>query len=105
MFVPIDDERRALALRYLHWEKLRVEESASDSGASALLAPKREAVLVLSRNAKGGSHVLARLRHRVRPVERLHFGIHEAPADGGIENLGLAAEGGVGLGHHERRSR
>src|SRR3546814_7719551 len=45
--------------------------------------------------------VLAVLRHGVGAVELLHLRIDEAPADGGVVDLGGAGEGGAGLGHHE----
>ena len=49
-------------------------------------------------------HVLAGLGHRVDAVLLLHQRIDEAPADGGVVDLGVARERGFRLGQHERRA-
>ena len=50
-------------------------------------------------------HVLAGLRHGIDAVLLLHQRIDEAPADGGVVDLGIAREGRLGLRHHEGRAR
>ena len=48
-------------------------------------------------------HVLRRLGHGIDAVLLLHQRVDEAPADGGVVDLGLAGKGRVGLAHHEGR--
>ena len=50
-------------------------------------------------------HVLGRLAHRLGRVALGNAGVDEAPADGGVDELRVAArEAALGLQHHERRA-
>ena len=48
---------------------------------------------------------VAGLRHRIDAVLLLHRRVDEAPADRGVVDGVRPREGGLGLGHHERRAR
>src|SRR5690606_40406310 len=64
-----------------------------------------ESVLVGARDGEVLGHILAGLRHGIDAVLLLHQRIDQTPADGGVVNLGVAREGGLGLGQHEGRDR
>ena len=106
MLIACHDERRlALALRNLHRHELAREEAAPGSRRRALLTAQREAVLIRARDVELRGDVLAGLRHGVDAEAFLQARIDETPADGGVEDLGVAAEGTVRLRHHEWRAR
>ncbi len=66
-----------------------------------LLAAQRVRVLRRALDAEFFSDVLGGFGHRVDAVLLRHALVHESPADRGVVDLGVAAVGGLGLGHHE----
>ena len=92
----------ALPLRHFHRDQLCLEKATGIGGGRALLAAKRQLVLILTAHGELGGDVLAGLGHGVHAVLGAQLRIDEAPADGGIEDFGLAAERGIRLGHDER---
>jgi hypothetical protein len=91
----------ALAAGDRHRDDLLGEAAFLLRLAGALLRAEGEGVLVGAGDLEVLRHVLRRLRHGVDAVLGLHLGIDEAPADGGVEDLGLAAEGLRALAHDE----
>jgi hypothetical protein len=73
-------------------------------GDRLVLAAHGECVLVGARHAKLFGDVLAGLRHGIDAILLLHQRVDEAPADGGVVDLGIARKGRVGLGHDEGRA-
>jgi len=65
------------------------------------LARQGHAVLRFALDLVVGGHVLGSLGHGVDTVLRLHELVDEAPADGGVVHRVGAAEGALGLRHHE----
>jgi hypothetical protein len=91
MLVAVDDRRAGLA-GDLDRRDLAVEEAGLDGGGGALLAAQGEGVLVGAADAVVGGDVLGGLGHGVDAVGLLHRRIDEAPADGGVLDLGVARE-------------
>ncbi|EMR00696.1 hypothetical protein ADICEAN_04186 [Cesiribacter andamanensis AMV16] len=58
-------------------------------------------VLILAAYAPALRHILGCFAHAEGVVGFGQFGIGKAPADGGIVDLGRAAPGGFGFGHHK----
>lgn len=73
-------------------------------GVVAGLGQQGEAVLVQTADSVPGRKVFGSFGHAVGAPGLRHPGVDEAPADGGVVNLGRAGEGGFGLGHHEGRA-
>jgi hypothetical protein len=105
MLVAIHLHDLALAACDRHRDDLLSEPAALLRSDRLLLARQCEAILRLTRHAVLGSDVLCRLGHRVDAVLRLHQRVHEAPADRGVEDLGIAAERARRLALHERCTR
>ena len=66
------------------------------------LAGQGHAVLGFALYFVVGRHVFCGLRHGVHAVLAFHQGVDEAPADGGVKNLRVAAKRRLGFGHHKR---
>src|SRR3546814_15811278 len=101
LFRSIDHGHLALAAGNLDGDDLAGQPPALGRRLALLLAAEGEGVLVLAADLELLGDVLAGLRHGVGAVELLHLRIDEAPAAGGVVDLGGAGEGGSGLGHHE----
>ena len=93
MLVLVDDDRIALALRDRDRHDLLGEPSVGLRRRRLLLRAQGEGVLVLARDVEVRGHVLAGLRHGIDAVLLLHQRVDEAPADGGVVDLGIAREG------------
>ena len=90
-------DRPGLAARHLDRHDLLGEDSPTRMRlAGALLRAEREGVLVVARDLVVLGDVLAGLRHRIDAVLLLHQRIDEAPADGGVLDLGRCAENASG---------
>ena len=105
MLVLVDGHRSGLAAGHGDRNDLFGEIARRDRLAGALLRADRERVLVGARDLELLGDVLAGLAHGIDAVLRLHHRIDEAPADGGVVDLGRAREGFRRLAHHERRAR
>ena len=105
MFVLVDRGRAGLAAGNRDRRDLLGKITGSDGLAGALLRADRERVLVRPRDLEFLGDVLAGLGHGVDAVLRLHQRVDEAPADGGVENIGGAGKCLRRLAHHERRPR
>ncbi len=105
MFVLVDGYRSGLAAGHRDRGDFLGEIARRDRLSRALLRADRERVLIGPRHLKLLGDVLAGLRHRIDAVLRLHQRIDEAPADGGVENLGGARKRFRRLAHHEGRPR
>ncbi|CAJ5233299.1 Uncharacterised protein [Burkholderia pseudomallei] len=104
MLVARHDERLALLLRDRHRRDLLRERAVGLRARRLLLAAQRERVLIGAAHAVIGRDIFGRLRHRIDAVPLFHQRIDEAPADGRIEDLGLARERARRLAGHERRA-
>src|ERR1043165_1525762 len=69
-----------------------------------LLRSEGELVRLLARDAEFLRHVVAGLGHRMVAELLDHLRVREARADGGVEQLHVAAEGRVGLGEDVGRA-
>ena len=101
VFVLADD-RVALATLDGDGGDLAGEEAGGLGSAGLVLATEREAVLGVAGDLELLRDVLAGLRHGIGAVHRLHQPVDEAPADGGVVNLGSPGERFGGLALHER---
>src|ERR1700730_1329225 len=101
MLILVDTDRACLAAGHRYRDDFLGEITRRDRLSCALLRADRESVLIGPRYLDLLGDVLAGLRHRVDAILRLHQRIDEAPADGGIENLGGARERLRRLAHHE----
>ena len=104
MLVLVDDDGPSLAARHRHRRDFLGEIAGRDRSACALLRADRHRILVGARHLEFLGDVLAGLRHRIDAVLRLHQRIDEAPANGGVVNLGRARERFRRLAHHEGRA-
>ena len=105
MLVLVDDERIAFFLRDRDRNDLFRQTSIFHRRRRALLTAQRKSVLVHPRDPEIDGNILGRLGHRVDAIFRLHQRIHESPADGRVVDLRRARKRGLGLAHHERRTR
>ena len=74
-------------------------------GRCALLAAQGKGVLIFPRNAEIGRHVLGGFGHGIDAVLLFQDRVYKTPADGGVKNLRLAAERGLGLAHNKGSPR
>ena len=105
MFVAVDDHVIAFPLRDGDGGDFLGKEALFIRLGPALLATRGESVLVFARHVMVGGDVVGCLGHGIHAELRLHFGIHKAPADGGVIDGVVAGKGGFGLGHDERCTR
>ena len=105
MLVPLDGHWLALGHRHDHRHDLLGEAVLLDGRHGAAMALEREGILVLARDTALLGHVLAGLAHRMRVVHLGQARVGEAPAEGGVEQLAVAAVvGALGLGHDVGRA-
>jgi hypothetical protein len=104
MLVTAHGDRR-LALRDDRRHDFITQAAVGDGDTCALLTPESKCILIRARDLPLGGDVLRGLRHRVRPVQLLHPGVHEPPAERGVFERDPACERGIRLVHHERRAR
>ena len=98
--------RAGLAARHGHRLDLLGEDSPPPAPSPARCCERSaNASWSLRRDLVVLGDVLGRLRHRVDAVLLLHQRIDEAPADGGVLDLGAALERLLRLAHDERRAR
>ncbi|MNY30315.1 hypothetical protein D3C86_1644160 [compost metagenome] len=88
VFVVLDHFGRAFALGNFHRNDFPGQASVGLGGSGALLAAQGEGVLVGPGDVELFGDVLCRFRHGVDAVGLFHQRIDEAPADGGVEDLG-----------------
>src|SRR5216683_2684888 len=105
IFVLVHANGSGLAAGHRHRGDLLGEIARRDGLSGALLRADRERVLIGARYLEFLGDVLAGLGHRIDAVLRLHQRIDEAPADGGVVNIGRARKRFRRLAHHERRPR
>jgi len=105
MLVRVEHFRGPVFLQERDGNDFLGEKTIGVRAGPALLGAERKGVLIGAGNAELFGDVFGGFGHRVRAVAGFHFGVDEAPADGGIENFGSAAERSVRLGHDERRAR
>src|SRR6202051_4767474 len=105
MFVLVDVDGSGLAAGYRYRRNLLGEIARRDRLPGTLLRADRKRVLIGARDLEFLGDVLAGLGHGVDAVLRLHQGIDEAPADGGVVDVGRARKRFRRLAHHERRPR
>ncbi len=105
VLVALERGGLALGVGRLDGHDLLGEEARSLRGRRAGLAPGGEGVLVGAGDLVVAGHVLARLRHGLDAVLRLHRRIDEAPAQARVLQLGGAGEGRLGLAHDVGRPR
>ncbi|MNR03480.1 hypothetical protein D3C85_1193730 [compost metagenome] len=88
VFVVLDHLGRAFALGDFHRDDLFGQTPAGLGSGSALLAAQGEGVLVGAGDVELFGDILCRFRHGIDAVGLFHQRIDEAPADGGVEDLG-----------------
>ena len=69
------------------------------------MGPQGEGVLIHTGDLVVLRDVLTGFGHGIDAVLLFHQGVDEAPADGGVVDLGIAGKGCVGFGHHEGGAR
>ena len=104
MLVGVDHDRVALALRDGDGDDLLGQPAVLLRRHGLVLAADSEGILVGAADAELLGDVLAGLGHGIDAVLLLHQRVDETPADGGVVDLRIAREGGLGLGHHEGRA-
>ena len=105
MLIGVDLDGLALAAGNFDRDDFLGEVTGGDRLAGALLRADGKGVLIGARYLEIRRHVLAGLRHGVDAVLLLHQRVDEAPADGGVEDFGMAREGFLRLALHEGRPR
>lgn len=104
VLVPLDRDADAALARHCDRRDLAREEAGVLGRLGPQLRPQRESVLVGPGDAELRGNVLGRLGHGIRAVGGLHGTVDEAPADGGVEQLGPTGKSLGGLALHERRA-
>jgi len=105
MLVCVDHKRVLLAPRNLHRGDFFGEGAVLHRRRRLGLAPRGKEILVFTRDLELLGDVFGGLRHGVDAVLIFNDSVDESPADGGVEDLGVAAECGGRLAHHEGRTR
>jgi hypothetical protein len=82
-------------------DDLVVEPAIVLGGGGLLVAGEGPGVLIGAADVVAAGDVLGGDAERVDAVQALHRGVDHAPAEGGVEELGVAGEGLAGLGHDE----
>jgi hypothetical protein len=102
----MDGHRIALGLGDVDGHDLVVEAAGVGRGDRTPVRFERERVLVFAGDAEALGDVLGRLAHRLGRVALREARVDEAPADRGVNELGVAArEAALRLQHHERGAR
>ena len=102
MLVLFDHRHGALAAGDLDGNDLLGQTPRRDGARRAGLAAQRERILIGAGDLVFGGKIFRRLAHGVDAVHRLQLRIDEAPAQGRIEDFGIAREGFARLAHDER---
>ena len=105
MFINIDADRLALALRDGDRNDLARQPAAGLRRGCPLLAAQRESVLIVARNVKFLGNVLRRFRHGIDAMELPHQRIDQPPANRRILHRRDPRKGAFSLRHDKGRPR
>ena len=101
VLVGVHQNSIAFFLGNAHAHNFTRQVSGFDGGHGTQLAVVGHQVLRFALNLVIGGHVFCGLGHGVHTVLGFHQLVDEAPANGGVIDRVVAAEGGFGLGHHK----